>query len=70
MDPQTTLYEMLRELAAEEPDRDQIAEQLESLLEWIERGGHLPQIGRLNCAFIVRKYRENVVSEALPPKPF
>lgn len=71
MDPQTTLYEMLRELAAEEPDRDQIAEQLESLLEWIERGGFLPQISDLaGRAVIVRPIRENVVSEALPPKPF
>ena len=69
MDPQTTLYSLLAELAAPEPDRDCILEHLENLQEWIERGGFLPQVSDLaGRAIVVRPHRENVTE--LPPKPF
>ena len=69
MDPQTTLYSLLAELAAPEPDRDTIAEQLDNLLEWIERGGFLPQVSDLaGRAIVVRPLRED--PDQLPAKPF
>ena len=69
MDPQATLYNLLAELAAPEPDRDTISEYLENLQAWIERGGFFPQVSDLaGRAIVVRPHRENVAE--LPPKPF
>ena len=72
MDPQAALYDALSELAEPNPDRDTIAEQLDSLLAWIEAGGFLPYVGRFPAgALIVRRERREIdAPQPLPVKPF
>ena len=70
MDPQQTLYNLLHELTQPEPDRDQVAELLESLAQWIDRGGFLPIVqpfpGRA-CLVTADRLQP---AGPLPAKPF
>lgn len=43
MDPQATLYELLSNIRL--GDRDTAAENLEDLMNWLDSGGVLPQVG-------------------------
>lgn len=47
MDPQANLNQILAELSSSDPDRDRVVELLESLAGWIERGGFLPTVERI-----------------------
>jgi hypothetical protein len=44
MDPQACLVDLLRELASDTPDREEVLERLSSLTDWIMSGGFLPKI--------------------------
>ena len=53
MDPQVTLYALLRLLASDEPDRDSITEKLDNLSTWVERGGFIPSVTHNQGSFKV-----------------
>lgn len=70
MDPQQTLYNLLHELTQQEPDRDQVAELLEALAQWIDRGGLLPIVQPFPGRALLVPADRPLCVEPLPIKPF